>query len=41
MNTAIQRNVRIRSTVIARTIEDFLANRIHENLHFSQGRIDR
>jgi len=41
MNTAIERNVRIRSTVIARSVEDFLANRIRDILYLRQGRIDR
>jgi DNA-binding NtrC family response regulator len=40
MNTAIERNVRIRSTVIARSIEDFLDNRIRDLLFLRQGRID-
>lgn len=41
MNTAIERNVRIRSTVIARSVEDFLANRIRDIQYLRQGRIDR
>ena len=41
MNTAIERNVRIRSSVIARSIESFLANRIRDILYLRQGRIDR
>ena len=41
MNTAIERNVRIRSTVIARSIEDFLDNRIRDISYLRQGRIDR
>jgi DNA-binding NtrC family response regulator len=41
MNTAVERNVRIRSTVIARSIEDFLTNRIRDILYLRQGRIDR
>ncbi len=41
VNTAIERNVRIRSTVIARSIETFLENRIRDISYLRQGRVDR
>jgi len=41
MDIAIERNLRIRSTVIARSLETFLDNRIHDILYLNQERIDR
>jgi DNA-binding NtrC family response regulator len=41
MNAAVERNIRIRSTVIARAIEEFLNNRIRDLAFLRQGRIDR
>ena len=41
VNNAIERNVRIRSTVIARTLEQFLDNRIRDISLLNLSRINR
>ncbi len=41
MKEAIERNVKMRSVVIARTLEDFVERSIQDLLYLNQGHVDQ